>query len=163
MHTGRKKVEPVLFVLEELIAENIELFNTTINRKEINILFNSGRKTLVKADKEMINTVLRNIISNALKYTFNHGRIEIKINPTENNSILVTVKDSGIGISDNDVEKLFKIDSNFSTPGLENEKGTGLGLILCKEFIEKNNGQIWVTSESGQGAEFSFTLPFASN
>lgn len=162
IHTGRKTVEPVPFIIEDLIICNIELFNTTLERKKIDVYFDRKAKNYVFADREMVNTIIRNLLSNALKYTFSGGHIEINTKIFDKNKILVSIKDSGIGIANKNIGKLFKIDSNFSTPGLENEKGTGLGLILCKEFIEKNNGQIWVESQQGKGAEFSFTLPVKS-
>jgi PAS domain S-box-containing protein len=159
IHTGRKNIDAVKFEIEEIIAVNIELLNEEIKRKQIEIIFNKKHRTFVLADRDMINTVIRNLLSNALKYTFNQSKIEVKVSPFDNSMVKITVKDSGIGISKSNIEKLFKIDSNFSTPGLENEKGTGLGLILCKEFVEKNKGAIWVSTIPGNGSEFCFTLP----
>ena len=159
MHTGRKKIEPVGFILEDTIVDIIELFNEVIKRKKISLLFNNDSKTHVFADVDMINTIIRNLLSNAIKYTYSNGSISIIIEQHSAETVKITIKDSGIGISVENIEKLFKLDSNFSTPGIENEAGTGLGLILCKEFVEKNGGQIWVSSKAGSGTEFSFTVP----
>ena len=111
------------------------------------------------ADKNMINTVIRNLITNAIKFT-EKGIIDID---TEQNSthIIVKIKDSGVGIRQDKLKELFNIASSKSTAGTRGETGTGLGLILCKEFILKNNGSIDVESEEGKGSTFSFTLPRA--
>ena len=106
----------------------------------------------------MVKTVLRNLISNAIKYTNING--QIKINALENKQYVeISVKDNGIGISPETRKKLFKIDFLHSAPGTNDEKGTGLGLLLCKEFIELHGGNIWIESEAGKGSCFSFTLP----
>ncbi|MBN2486260.1 MAG: PAS domain S-box protein [Bacteroidales bacterium] len=161
VHTGRKVVEPVKFTLENKIKEGIELFGDLSKRKEINVVFRHKQKTEVWADIDMFDTVLRNLLSNAFKYTFSRGVIEVTALPLDATFIEVSVRDTGIGISDENLGKLFRIDSDFSTPGLENEKGTGLGLILCKEFVEKNGGKIMAESIFGKGSVFSFTLPLA--
>ncbi|MBE9480652.1 MAG: HAMP domain-containing histidine kinase, partial [Bacteroidetes bacterium] len=112
----------------------------------------------VFADNNTINTVLRNLFSNAIKFTQQKGKVKITARNIDD-FIEITIADSGIGIKPEDIKKLFGIDIGFSTVGTDNEKGTGLGLILCKEFIEKNNGKIWVESELGKGSNFIFTLP----
>lgn len=109
-------------------------------------------------DKYMFNTVFRNLLENAVKYTNANGEISV-IAKKMNGNILFSVIDSGVGILPENIPKLFRLDSQFSTPGTENEKGTGLGLLLCKEFIEKHNGKIWVESKPGYGSEFKFTIP----
>jgi len=106
----------------------------------------------------MIRTILRNMISNALKFTSTHGKVGIKAFCIENR-VVISVKDTGTGIKHEDIEKIFKIGSSFSKRGTENEKGTGLGLLLCKEFVEKHGGHIWVESEEGKGSEFKFSIP----
>jgi signal transduction histidine kinase len=112
----------------------------------------------VYADKNMVRTIIRNLISNAIKYTKLDGFIRIT-NYCDKNSCKISVVDNGIGIPLQNLEKIFRIDESFSTSGTENEKGTGLGLILCKEFVEKNGGKIWVESSENEGSTFSFTLP----
>jgi signal transduction histidine kinase len=116
---------------------------------------------LIYADKNMINTVLRNLLSNAVKYTFKNGTIVVRVSCSAEEAI-VSVKDSGIGITKEDMDNLFRLENSLSLPGTEKEKGTGLGLKLCKEFTEMMGGRIWVISEFGQGSIFNFTIPFNS-
>ena len=106
----------------------------------------------------MISTVFRNLISNAIKFSNPEGKITISAEKMTN-EFRISVSDNGIGIEKNTIEKLFRIDQNNSTKGTQNELGTGLGLILCKEFIEQHGGKIWVESEVGKGSKFSFTIP----
>ena len=106
----------------------------------------------------MLNTVLRNLIQNAIKFTDTGGKIEIHA-VSEKNQIQITVADNGIGMNEETLNKLFRIDTAISRSGTANETGSGLGLILCKEFIEKHEGKIWVESEEGIGSKFVFTLP----
>jgi two-component system, sensor histidine kinase and response regulator len=106
----------------------------------------------------MISTVVRNLCSNSIKFTPKNGTIRVSALEKENN-IEVCISDTGIGISEKDIDKLFRIDVHHTTIGTSSEKGTGLGLILCKEFIEKNDGQIWVESTLGKGSNFKFILP----
>ena len=128
--------------------------------KEITLVNNILEEQYVTADIPMLNTIIRNLISNAIKFTPNGGMIEIgTIDQPSEGSIVIYVKDSGMGMSDEIKEKLFKIDSKITNVGTNNEKGTGLGLILCKEFIEKHGGRIWAESEVGVGSTFKFTLP----
>jgi len=108
----------------------------------------------------MVLTILRNLISNAIKFTPKGGTVEIGVETRRGVSLHeIYVKDSGVGISKEMQSKIFDIGENTSTKGTENEDGTGLGLILCKEFIERHNGNIWVESDEGKGSEFIFTLP----
>ena len=113
---------------------------------------------MVYADKDMLNTILRNLISNAINYSYKNGTIEIKCEKI-NNAINVSVSDNGTGISKESVDKLFNYKYSQKTTGTEGEKGTGLGLILSKDFIQKHNGTIWVKSELTLGSQFIFTLP----
>ena len=110
----------------------------------------------------MITTVIRNLLSNSLKYTLSGGEVKL-YSSVNDNEIELTVEDNGVGIRKEDIHKLFRIDINFSTNGTNSETGTGLGLILCKEFVEKNGGKIWVESEQGIGSKFKFTLPITKN
>jgi signal transduction histidine kinase len=113
---------------------------------------------IAKADRPMISTVLRNLLANAIKFTRPGG--EIIISTLENQSgLTVSVTDNGIGIPRNLIDKLFRLDVGFTTQGTEKEQGTGLGLILCKEFIEKHGGKIWAESTEGVGSTFCFILP----
>ena len=110
----------------------------------------------------MVKTVIRNLLSNAVKFTPNKGNIEVSCSNINKEYIKYSVKDSGVGISMEDQKKLFRIDTHHTTPGLSNEKGSGLGLILCKEFVEKNGGTITIHSEPNQGTTIEFTLKIHS-
>jgi signal transduction histidine kinase len=114
------------------------------------------------ADKNMIKTILRNLISNAIKFTNKNGKVEVKAMIC-NKNVEISVSDNGTGMTKDTMAKLFRIDANLSTRGTENEKGTGLGLFLCKEFIEKHGGKIWVESELDKGSCFKFILPLYTN
>lgn len=156
--TGKISFNPTRFDLANDIVEIIKLLNDRALKKSIVINNEIQDCLLVYADKNMISTILRNLISNAVKFTNKGGKISIKAQITEN-EVIVKITDNGIGISKDRVDKLFTISENFSTSGTENEKGTGLGLIICKEFIEKNNGKLWVESFIGDGTSFYFSLP----
>jgi signal transduction histidine kinase len=110
----------------------------------------------------MVKTIMRNLVSNALKFTNKGGNININVEENPESAI-VTVSDNGIGIKPEDLTKLFDISKVLSTSGTEEETGTGLGLLICKEFVEKHNGKIWVESISGVGSDFKFTLPLSGN
>jgi signal transduction histidine kinase len=156
--TGRMEFNPECFELVEFINEIERLFEDIARQKAIVIKKDLPHNCTVVSDKAMINTVLRNLISNAIKFTMPGGEIGISIIEKPDETI-VSVKDSGVGISADRIEKLFRIDESYSTPGTNKEKGTGLGLILCKEFVEKHEGRIWVESQEGNGSVFSFSLP----
>ncbi len=156
--TGRMEFNPEYFEIIDLIDENILLFDGIAAQKGITINRILPPKIPVFADKEMLNTVCRNLISNAIKFTKPEG--EIFISAIEKQTeIMVSVSDNGVGISKTNIGKLFRIDQNYTTSGTNREQGTGLGLLLCKEFVEKHGGQIRVDSLEGIGSTFSFTLP----
>ncbi len=113
---------------------------------------------MVFADSNMLKIIIRNLISNAIKFTHNGGEVTL-LAYADNNQATITITDNGVGISENNQEKIWGISNDYSTAGTANEKGTGLGLALCKEFVEKHGGTIWVVSETGKGSKFSFTLP----
>ena len=155
---GSLPFEPAPFPLREVIADNLNLFDTAAHSKNISLI-NKGKEDLrVFADRNMISAVVRNLISNALKFTFPGGAITIGMELQDSETILVYVKDNGTGIPPDILENLFKIEQRTMARGTANETGTGLGLILCKEFIEKNGGTIRVSSTPGEGSTFSFTL-----
>jgi signal transduction histidine kinase len=109
----------------------------------------------------MISTVLRNLINNAVKYSYPGGTIEVKT--TENNGMWeVMVRDEGVGLAKENAEKIFRIDAKYKSHGTSGEKGTGLGLIICAEFVERNQGRIWCASEEGKGSAFYFTIPVST-
>jgi signal transduction histidine kinase len=153
-----KTFNPVKINLYELLREEIESLKTVAGQKQIALSHSVEPGLNVTADLQMVKTILRNLINNAIKYTNANG--EIVINACELKQFVeVTIKDNGIGISAKNQMKLFKIDSFHSTPGTHNEKGTGLGLLLCKEFVELHGGNMRIESETGKGSRFSFTLP----
>jgi signal transduction histidine kinase len=156
--SGRIEFNPEFIQLFNLINESIELFTEAAKQKSITIHTNLTANALVHVDKAMISAVLRNLISNALKFTHLGGKIFISAEVSKN-ELKVTIKDKGVGIAKDDIKKLFRIEESFTSSGTQNEKGTGLGLILCKEFIEKHGGKIWVESEEGQGSTFYFIIP----
>jgi PAS domain S-box-containing protein len=161
--TGRIPFNPVKVSLDKIIEEVIKMHELTASLKQINLKFRkNGHPLIVNADQEMINTVLRNLISNAIKFTPTGGMVEIKCQSTEDEQIRIAVKDNGMGIEKKKLDHLFTSHEIDSTPGTENEKGTGLGLIICKEFVVRNGGNIWAKSSPGKGSVFFFTLKNAS-
>lgn len=146
----------------ETCEEVINIIHELSEAKKIEIRNLVNKEIMVNADADMLKTILRNLILNAVKFTNSNGKIEINAIHT-NNEILITTKDSGVGISKLQLQKLFSIDEVNSTKGTKGEKGSGLGLLLCKEFVEKHGGKIWAESELGKGSEFKFTLPLDKN
>jgi PAS domain S-box-containing protein len=156
--TGRIEYNPEILEIDELINDVVALLSNNAAQKRIKISKTLPSRGIAKADKAMISTVLRNLVANAIKFTKPGG--EILISVSENNSgLTVAVKDNGIGIPAHLIGKLFRLDESFTTRGTEKEQGTGLGLILCREFIEKHHGTVCVESTEGKGSMFSFTLP----
>jgi len=155
---GDIKYTPKLIEVNLIIDENIELLQKIANEKKIKINNLLNEKITVFADENMIKTVFRNLISNAIKFTSEGGNISINGIQIKNNWQF-EIKDTGIGIAKENIPKLFRIDTHHTTLGTKQEKGTGLGLILCKDFIEKHRGKIWVESEKGKGSTFIFTIP----
>jgi two-component system sensor histidine kinase/response regulator len=160
IQTGRMEANPERFNLVEVINEIIGFYHPRAFEKQVKLDSSAEGEILVFADKNMVRTVLRNLVSNALKYTTTEGAVLIGAKPLQE-QVEVFVNDNGLGMTSEMVEKLFKPDQTFSTLGTANEKGTGLGLILCKEFIEKNKGSIHVESERGHGSTFRFLLPLS--
>ena len=144
--------------LKEIVGRNMSLMQMNAEQKGIALSSSVPEECVVHADYKMIDTVLRNLITNAIKFTKSGGSIEISAVRKESR-IVISVQDSGIGISENNLSKLFRIDSHYKKTGTANERGTGLGLILCKEFVEQNGGSIWAESEYGKGSTFSVSLP----
>ena len=160
--SGRMDFNPERIEIGFLIGEVFELSNIAAIQKSIQFTTVQSEPLMVNIDKEMISSVLRNLISNAIKFTHPGGKIELKVEKTEKD-LLVTVSDNGIGIEKKELAKLFRIDESYSLPGTHNEKGTGLGLVLCKEFIDKHKGTIWAESETDLGSRFCFKIPLISN
>lgn len=156
--SGKMLFEPKMINLNELCIQQIEHIKTHANTKDITIHFFESDVIEAYADKNMFKSILRNLILNAVKFTHRKGMISIHLEKNPQNSI-ITVSDTGIGINKDDIPKLWTISEKFSTEGTEGEQGTGLGLLLCKEFVEKHEGKIWVESEPGKGSAFKFLLP----
>jgi len=156
--TGKIQFNPERLKLNQLVQEVTELLRNQYEMKNISLNVDIDADLMVLADSNMLNTVMRNLISNAVKYTNNGGIINVSGNAGDD-SIQVTIKDNGIGIHSDTIDKLFRIEHKISSPGTSNERGTGLGLILCKEFVEKHGGRIWLASELGKGSSFYFTIP----
>jgi signal transduction histidine kinase len=157
----KMKCDPREISLSEIFDDNARLLKANAAKKNIVIKTKVYDEDTAYADYDMINLVVRNLISNALKFTGNGGEVlvEAQNKNDKEGAIEVRVSDNGIGIKAGNLEKLFRIDSHFTTDGTDNEPGTGLGLILCREFVEKNGGKIRAESESGKGSKFIFTLP----
>jgi len=148
--------------VEQIIRENATLLKSTAANKNITIETQLSGKLSVYADEYMITTVVRNLIYNAIKFTEKSGKIRISAEE-KSGYVKVTVSDNGIGISDKDLKKLFKTDIHYKTRGTAMESGTGVGLVLCKDFVEKNGGTISVKSKPKKGTTFQFTLPVWEN
>jgi two-component system, sensor histidine kinase and response regulator len=156
--TGRVEYNPENINPIEILRTSLNLLENTAQEKEIRISIEEKDHCLIFVDKNMMDTVFRNLLANAIKFTPSGGKIllsvEIRGHKTE-----IKVSDSGIGIKEEDIPKLFKIDQSFSTKGTNQEEGTGLGLIICKEFVEKNKGELIVKSKLGKGSSFIISLP----
>jgi PAS domain S-box-containing protein len=157
---GNLAFEPRKNSLLAIVNSNFQLLDNMAAQKDINLKNNITSDYEVYGDKDMINILVQNLVINAIKYTYNNGQVSISAE-TVNEFIKIKIKDTGIGISNKQKEMLFKLDANPSTLGTAGEHGTGLGLLLCKELVLKQGGQIWVESELGNGSEFIFILPKA--
>lgn len=156
--SGKIEFSPEYFDLVTIIDQTTELSKDSARQKSITITLNLPHNLTVFADKAMINTILRNLISNGIKFTHPGGEITLSTRKSDK-QLVVSVADNGTGIQPENLDKLFQIDTIQSTPGTQKESGTGLGLLLCKEFAEMNGGRIWAESTPGKGTTFSFTIP----
>jgi signal transduction histidine kinase len=160
---GHVVCSPVIFDLYTVALEMIAIIKTASDKKQIMITQSLPCKSLVKADRNMIGTVLRNLLFNAIKFSPRGSEISIHCHlvKSDENSWhhQVTVEDRGIGMNSDQINNLFHIGKSFSTRGTENEHGTGLGLFICKDLVELNGGKIHVESEPGIGSRFIFSLP----
>ncbi len=156
--TGQIEYMPQLLDVETLVNDNIAILNSGFVRKNIEIAANIPTGVMIFADENMVRLVLRNLMANALKFTHPGGRVEVLASGNEVETV-ITVQDNGVGLSRENLDKVFRIDYSLKTKGTAKESGSGLGLILCQEFIQKNQGRIWATSTPGKGSAFSFSLP----
>ncbi|MBN2175762.1 MAG: tetratricopeptide repeat protein [Bacteroidales bacterium] len=156
--TGTIDFSPAEISIADLVKENVSVLKPIAENKEIKLTIGPISASHAFADKNMINTVIRNLLSNAIKFTPRKGQVKISVlNATD--KVEVRIEDNGIGIEKKNLKRLFRIDDQYKSVGTEKEEGSGLGLILCREFIGKNNGAIWAESEKGIGSKFIFTIP----
>ncbi|NOX17905.1 MAG: tetratricopeptide repeat protein [Chlorobi bacterium] len=156
--TGRMEYNPSLFKLIEESTNVVELFIGNATEKRITLVNDIPQSLLLYADRKMVNTILRNLVANGIKFTKPGGSVKICAEETEK-EVTVCVEDTGIGMSEEELGSLFRIDIHHTTLGTENEAGTGVGLILCRELVKINRGRIWAESEINKGSKFKFTLP----
>ena len=154
MQNGTMSFHPHKINLTEVIKQNADILGYRLKNKNIGLAFDKVNDIFVSADENMINSIIRNILSNAIKFSKRDSSIVFSFKETDSGMIEVSIKDSGIGIPENIKVKLFKMEEKVGRPGLDGEKSTGLGLLLCKEFVEKHGGNIWVESKEGEGSIF---------
>ncbi|HEX2962625.1 MAG TPA: PAS domain S-box protein [Ignavibacteriales bacterium] len=160
--TGRVQYNPSEYNLGELVSKNVDLLRGNALKKGIHLTTETTINRAAFVDEEMISSAIQNLITNAVKFTPRNGSITVKCVQMEGeDKALISVCDTGVGMDKDTLDKLFRIEVIHSTSGTEKEPGTGLGLILTKEFVEKNNGRIWVKSTPGKGSTFCFTLPLS--
>ncbi|MDR9418125.1 two-component regulator propeller domain-containing protein [Gracilimonas sp.] len=158
LQNGKMKPKPESININELVVQVLELFDDTAQQKDIELTFESKTQSSVHADRNMLKTILRNLISNAIKFTEPGGSVSVKVYKDGSFQFL-EVQDNGIGMDKDMVEQLLQIDSNVSRSGTQNEKGSGLGLLICKEMIALQNGELQIKSKKQQGTTFIIKLP----
>ena len=160
--SGAMEFKPEMVNIYLSVAETISVASIAAQEKDIRFNINIDKSIDACVDKEMFNTIIRNLLNNAVKYSNREGIVSLQISIQDYN-IITIVSDNGIGISKEYTDSIFSITDKQIHNGTENEKGTGIGLLLCKEFAEKHKGTIWVESEFGKGSTFSFTIPYQQN
>lgn len=160
--SGQIEFKPAKINLFSIVQQSINELEASAKIKGITINCILSEELEVYADPIILQIILRNLISNAIKFTYPDGNVEINAIPTPS-QIEIIITDNGIGIKEEVRKKLFELDSNITTAGTKQEKGSGLGLILCKELVKKHGGHIWVDSELGIGSKFKFTLPMKNS
>jgi signal transduction histidine kinase len=156
--TGTIEYNPIEINVRELINDNIMLLAGHAQSKGVLIENNIEEQLFITADVNMLHVIFRNLLSNAVKFTRKGGTVNIAAE-NKDSYVYITVKDNGVGISPEKIEKIFNLGSSYTSSGTAMEKGNGLGLLLCKEFVEKNNGNIQVQSQPGKGSVFTVCLP----
>ena len=157
--TGELGFNPEKINLSKVISHIIELKTSQAKAKNISLYFSTTDEIELSTDETILGTVLRNLISNTIKFTNPGGQIEVAA-ITNQGHVEISISDNGVGMDENTVQKIFDLTTNVTLPGTANEKGSGLGLVLCREFVKKLDGQLWVESEKGKGSTFKFTLPY---
>lgn len=161
MQRGITTFNPTSFALLPKVQENIALASVAAIKKEIEISCEIPEEFIISADENMLAGILRNLITNAVKFTPKQGNIQITAKLASDNQVQISIQDTGIGMSAQMITDLFRLDINTSRKGTEGESSSGLGLIICKDFVEKHGGTLWVESYEGKGSTFYFTLPAA--
>jgi len=163
LQTGKIAVEPERFKAQLIVFNCVSSLTGNAIRKNIEIIANVSDDIYINADERLITQALTNLLNNALKFSPENSKIEITVGNFNNSQVEFVVRDSGVGIREEDQAKLFKVENMFSTEGTSGEKGSGLGLPLVKEIVEKHGGEIWFYSQPGNGSEFHFTVPKPQN
>ncbi|KPL12068.1 MAG: hypothetical protein AMS26_18805 [Bacteroides sp. SM23_62] len=156
--SGNIDYNPEQTELMPMVREIFKVFEIHADKKGVTLVSEIPQDIVVTADRNLLSTILRNLINNAVKFTPNGGQVRIFCEQNDS-EITISIEDTGIGMSEKQLDNLFRLDSNVTMPGTSEEKGTGLGLILCKEFVDMHNGKIWAFSKPKEGSTFSFTLP----
>ena len=151
------KISPETIDLQELVQESMDVLAPTAQNKKV-LITTDLQNANAYADRNMVNMVIRNLLTNAIKFTPQSGTIEVS-SQNRDGMIEITVSDSGVGIPEDKIGKLFALDEKTSTTGTDGETGTGLGLPLCEDMLKRNSGRIWVESIQGEGSKFHFNLP----
>ncbi len=159
LQQGISKLKVETISLPEFIENLNESASEMASKKSVKLTARIPEKATLQADPNMLHSILRNLITNAIKFTEPGGTVALVTQKQADDSFLFIVKDSGIGMPESIIQNLFRIDANVNRPGTNGEPSTGLGLILCKEFVEKHGGKIWVESEENKGSSFYFTIP----
>lgn len=162
IQNGNIKLNPVEFNVNEVISRTYDLYQTIATSKGIILNQKIPDQLVAFADVNLLKFTLRNLLNNAIKFTPGGGTIDILANKNHR-FIIISVTDSGIGMTQKEIDNLFKIDKVHTKNGTNGESGSGLGIVLCKEFIEKNKGTIDINSQPGKGSSFSFTIPMTAS
>jgi len=158
LQRGLTTFRPTAFLLMPKISESMQPVLETADKKGIKVNYGIPKDLMVFADENMLGSIIRNLASNAVKFTSRGGKISITAKPFSGSLVEIAIMDTGIGMNDKMIDNLFRLDINTNRNGTEGESSTGLGLIICKDFVEKHEGKIWTESEEGKGSTFYFTL-----
>jgi signal transduction histidine kinase len=156
--SGNIDYHPEKTDLKPMVTDIFKVFEIHADKKGVNMVSEIPEDVSITADRNLLSTILRNLINNAVKFTPNGGQVRVFCEQNKS-EITISVEDTGIGMSEKQLDNLFRLSDNVTMPGTSEEKGTGLGLILCREFVDMHKGKIWATSEPKKGSIFSFTLP----